>query len=371
MQPSPRTAPPKDLITDAERRGYNLQSVLKALHDPQLYGRAAGLEHDISKRARQAGFGGQRDEGIFVPFDVLTRDLVVGTPSAGGNLVATDVLRDKLIDLLRPASVSIAAGAEVLSGLSGNVLIPRMTGGAVVQWVGENVAPAESQQAFDQVAMSPKTAAGYVDFTRRLFLQTGGDVQRFVARDLMAGISTAIDQAAILGAGTGNQPRGLLSTPGIGSVQGGTNGAAPTYDNIVDLESTVANQNTLMERPAYVTNSRVRARLERTQKFIGTNGDPVWLSSGDADMVKGRRAYVSNSVPNNLTKGTSVGVCSAILYGNWSDLLIGLWGEGITLMVDPYTQSTTGGVRTVVMVDCDVAVRYPTSFSSMQDALTI
>jgi hypothetical protein len=51
-------------------------------------------------------------------------------------------------------------------------------------------------------------------------------------------------------------------------------------------------------------------------------------------------------VPSNLTKGTATAICSAIIFGNFADLVIGLWG-GLDLMVDPYSKSTTGAVRIV------------------------
>ena len=363
-------AAPPALMGHDELARYSLRNAILYLTDPRAHARAAGLELDVSSRARAQDLTNEQERGIFIPFEVLSRDLVVGTASAGGNLVSTDVQRDRMIELLRPTSQTVAAGAQVLAGLAGDVAIPRMTGGTSIQWVAENAAPTEGAPAWDQVSMTPKTAAGFVDIGRRLVLQTGGDVSRLTALDLIAGVGTAIDLAAIAGSGASNQPRGILNTSGIGSVPGGTNGAAPSYDNAVDLEAAVANQNATLERPAFLTNSRVRAKLEKTQMFGGTNGVPVWQSDAGGDVLKGRRALVSNNVPNNLTKGTSSGVCSAIVYGNWSDLLIGLWGAGITIMADPYTNSTTGGLRLVVLVDCDIAVRYPTSFSAMLDALT-
>lgn len=366
-------APPPlaPLMGADELRSYSLRKALLYLADPAAHSRAAGLETEISSRARSLDLTREHERGLFVPFEVLARDLTVGAPTAGGNLVANEVHRDKIADLLRPASAAIAAGAEVISGLQGNVAIPRLSGGTQIQWVPENTAPTEGAPTFGlDISLTPKTAAGWVDIGRRLMLQTGGDIQSLIARDLRAGIATAMDLAAIAGTGTSNQPRGILNTVGIGSVAGGTNGAAPTYDNCVDLEAAVANQNTLLERPAFVTNSRVRAKLEKTQMFGGTNGVPVWRSDRGGDVLKGRSAYVTNNVPSNLTKGTSTGVCSAIIFGNWSDLLIGVWGAGVTLLVDPYSNSTIGGLRLVILVDCDVAVRYATSFSAMLDALT-
>jgi len=74
-------------------------------------------------------------------------------------------------------------------------------------------------------------------------------------------------------------------------------------------------------------------------------------------------------VPSNLTKGTASGICSAIIFGNFADLIIGMWG-GLDLMVDPYSNSTSGTVRVVALQDVDVAVRNAVSFSAMKDALT-
>jgi len=293
------------------------------------------------------------------------RDLVVGTPTAGGNLVATELLASSFIDLLVNQAKVLSMGTTLLTDLTGNIAIPRATAGSTGYWVAENGSPTESQQAFDQVALTPKTVGAYVDYSRRLLLQSSIAVEAFIRMDIARTIALMIDLAAIAGSGASNQPRGILNTSGIGSVAGGTNGAAPTWDNIVDLESAVANANAPAGSLGYLTNTKVRGKLKKTQMFSGTNGIPVW-QGGE---LNGVRAEVSNQVPSNLTKGTSSGVCSALIYGNWSDLLIAMWG-GLDMMVDPYTGSTAGTKRVVALQDVDVSVRYPVSFASMQDALT-
>ena len=363
-----RTPEPDFLLTRNELQGYSLRNALAYLLDPSHFGREAGLEVEVSGRALVAG-AARHESGIFVPFEVLQRDLVVGTPSAGGNLVATDV--DGFVELLRPSSAVVAAGATVLTQLRGNVAVPRMTSGASPEWVAENSGATETQPSFDQVTLSPKTVTGWVDVSRRLILQANQDALSLVGRDLVDSLGTALDKAAIAGSGASNQPRGILNTAGIGAVAGGTNGAAPTIDHAIDLETAVANANTAASRGfAYVTNTKVRGKLQRTQMFSGTNGVPVWQRAGGADYLNGRPAMVSNNVPSNLTKGSASGICSAIIYGAWADLVIGTWGAGITLMLDPYTGGTSGTVRVIAMLDADVAVRYATSFAAMQDALT-
>lgn len=279
--------------------------------------------------------------------------------------VATDLLGQDFITLLRNKMVVNQMGARMLSGLAGNVAIPRMTGGATAYWVAENSAPTESQQAFDQVSLTPKTVGAFTDVARRLLLQSSIDVESLVRSDLAAVLALAIDLAAINGSGSSNQPRGIINTSGIGSVAGGTNGAQPTFSNMVDLESAVANANADIGTLAYLTNAKIRGRLKQTQRFASTDGVGVWT---EQNSVNGYTAYASNQVPSTLTKGTSSGVCSAILFGNWADLIVGMWG-GLDLMVDPYTGSTAGTVRVVALQDVDVAIRHPESFAAMLDAL--
>lgn len=294
------------------------------------------------------------------------RDLVVGTPTAGGNLVATELLASSFIDILVNQMKVMQMGTTMLTDLQGNIAIPRATSGSTGYWVAENTSSTESQQAFDQVALTPKTAGAFVDYSRRLLLQSSLAVEGFVRMDIARTIALMIDSAAIQGTGASNQPRGILNTAGIGSVAGGTNGLAPTWDHVVDLESALANLNAPNGSLGYLTNTKVRGRLKRTQMFSGTNGIPVWQGGALNDI----RAEVSNQVPSNLTKGSSSGVCSAILFGNWADLIIGMWG-GLDIMLDPYTGATSGTRRVIALQDVDVNVRYPASFAAMLDALTV
>lgn len=362
----------------------------------------APFEHECAASVRAAmdkiGYRGT-GKGNFIPFDIMSqplpgarvvdgnlfigermiaaqRDLATSTPTAGGNLVATDLLAADFITLLRNASLVRRMGARVLSGLVGNVAIPRQTAGVTPGWVAQAGAATETDATFSQVTLSPKTSHAIQDVTRDLILQGTPAVEGLVRMDLIDSMVTANDLIALHGTGASNQPTGLAATAGIGSVAGGTNGAAPTWDNIVDLESAVANSNAAFGSVGYLTNSRVRGKLKRTQKFTGTNGQEIWGNalSGDEPSLFGSlnqyRAGVSNNVSNTLTKGTSSGVCSAIFYGNWADLLIGEWG-GAEILPDEVTQAANRIVRMHIYQTIDIAVRRPQSFAAMLDALTV
>lgn len=83
-------------------------SVVRAIHalanpQDQAAQKAAAFEMEASQAVGVKM--GKAARGFFLPSDVQKRDLVVGTPTAGGNLVATELLSGSFIDLLRNAMV--------------------------------------------------------------------------------------------------------------------------------------------------------------------------------------------------------------------------------------------------------------------------
>ncbi len=349
---------------EKDLRGYSLVRAIRAAATGDWS--QAGLEREASDEvAKQLN---RSPQGFFVPTDVLVekRDMVKGTGIHGGFLVETDLRSESFIDMLRNRMVVRQAGATVLSGLVGDVLIPRQTGGATAFWVAESGAPTETRQSVDQVALNPKTVGAFTDISRKLMLQASLDVESFVRRDLATVIALAIDLAALHGTGVANQPRGIASTAGVGAVVGGANGAVPTWAHVVGLETAVAIANADVANLAYITNARVRGRMKQTQKLATT--DSVMLWDANASPLNGYPAHVTNQVASDLVRGTGTGL-SAIFFGNWSDLLIGHWGT-LDVLVDPYTGGTAGTVRVIALQDVDVAVRLPASFAVMLDAIT-
>lgn len=365
VRPGP-AADPNIGMSQQDIRQYSLIKAINAMTTGDW--RNARLEMEASEAvAKRTGLSPQ---GLFVPYDWMTggeqRDLTEGTTTAGGHTVATNLLAQNFIDLLRNRMVLQQAGITVLSGLVGDIAIPRQTGGATAYWVAESGAPTESQQAFDQVTMNPKTVGAFTDASRKLLKQSSLDIEAFMRMDLATILGLEIDRVGLHGSGSSNQPTGVAATSGIGSVAGGTNGLAPTRTHLVGLETEVAQDNADVGNLAYITNTKVRGKLKLTEVSSNTG---MWIWQDGPAPLNGYRALVSNQVSSALTKGTSSGVCSAIFFGNWRDLIMGMWG-GLDLMVDPYTASTTGTVRVIVLQDVDIAVRHPESFSAMLDALT-
>jgi HK97 family phage major capsid protein len=395
----PLYQPPGQIgLTDKESKSFSVARYMRSLidKDPKVAAFetecAAAVRDAMDKAGHRASNGGH-----YLPFEVMrqplpgvrvvdghlmigdrlimgARDLSSLSTGAGGATVATDLLAADFITYLRNATMVLRMGARKLTGLVGSVNIPRQTGTITPGWVAQTGAASESDATFAVVALAMKTAHGIQDVTRDLLLQGTPAVEGLVRADLLESMAVTMDYAALHGTGASNQPTGLAATAGIGSVVGGTNGAAPTWDNIVELESAVANNNAAMGAMGYLSNTRVRGKLKRTQKFASTNGQEIWMSPMQGDdasvmgTLNGYRAGVSNNVRNDLTKGSSSGVCSAIFFGNWSDLLIGEWGSP-EILPDPLTQAANRIVRMHVYQSIDIAVRRAQSFSAMLDAL--
>jgi HK97 family phage major capsid protein/HK97 family phage prohead protease len=337
-------------MSEKEARSFSFLRAINYLSNPadRSAREAAAFEIEASEAA--AAKLGRQSRGITIPQDVLRRDLNVGAATAGGNLVATDLDAGSFIDLLRNASALDQAGATVLTGLTGNVAIPRQSGAATAYWVAESGAPTESQQTVDQVSLTPKTVAAYTDYSRRLMIQSSIDVENMVRNDLARVLALKIDLAGLYGTGSNGEPLGLKLTTGIGTENFAA--AAPTFAEVVALESDVATANALLGSPVYLMNAAMRGSLKTTSKDTGSG-----MFIMDGNEVNGYRGVLSNQVASG-----------DLWFGNFADLIIGYF-SGLDIMVDPYSNSTSGTVRVVAMQDVDVAVRHPESFSRGNDTL--
>lgn len=383
--PPTRAEDPTIGLTPDEARRFSLSKLILALSDvnDRQAQEAAAFELECSRAAAKACKKDVR--GALIPYDVLTanrmmvkpqrmmvsqRDMVVGDPAAGGDLVATDLLSESFIDRLENEIALSQCGVTMLPGLNGNIAIPRQTGGASHFWLAENGVPSESNATFDQVAMTPKTVGAFTEISRRLLLQSSIGAEAFTITELALRLALAIDLAGIAGTGAGNQPTGILNAAGVGVVSLGTpNGGVPTWDGVVDLETAVANVNAAMGSLCYLTNTKFRGKSKKTFIDAGS-GERIWDVRSTDTPLNGYRTVISNQVPSDLVEGTSGTTLSAAIFGNFADLIIGMWG-GLDIQVNPYSLDTKGAIRVTAFQDVDIQFRHPESFAAIQDAITI
>ena len=338
-------------LTEKEVGRFSLMRAIHALANPtdRRAQEAAAFEFEASRSAAQQY--GVTAQGIMLPAEVLRnwkRDMSAGSD---GDLIAEDFKGEEFIDALRNASSVMQAGARMLGGLSGDVKIPKKTAASTAAFVAsEGTAAAESEMTIGNVSMTPKTLGAFTDVTRQLLIQSSLDVEALIRDDLAQSIATAIDKAGLEGSGSSGNPTGILNTSGVNQV---TNFAAanPTFAEVVTLETAVAEDNALMGNLSYILPASMYGALKTVEK--ATNTAQFVVEPGGT--INGYRGIVSNQA----TAGN-------LYFGNFSDLLIGMFG-GLDIVVDPYSNSTSGTVRVVALQSVDVAVRHAVSFAFGND----
>lgn len=371
-------------MSDKEKREYSVIRAAAAAVKGDW--RKAGFEKEVSDELQKRTGRGET-MGFYLPTSLnvdsgaaqraadaagIRSQYQVGTPASGGNLVATNLLAANFIDYLRAKARVMQLGATMLTGLVGNVSLPRQSGTGQVFWVAEGANVGEAEATFDLVSFSPKTVGAYSVITRQMMLQSTPDIEMLARNDLYQTMVLGIDNAAIQGQGASGQPLGILNMGGIGQVVGGANGSQISIDDLIDLETAVANANADEGSLAYLSNSKVVGYLKKlkstTGQYLWTN-NPMGQRSGTPGEINGYSFARSNQVPSNLTKGTSTD-CSAVIYGNWSDLVIAEWGV-MEILPNPYgTGFAAGSIQLRALQSVDINARHVASFAAKTDALT-
>lgn len=335
-----------DTIAALESR-VSLMRVLQA----GVEGRAlSGAELEYAQETERRT--GRKAQGVFVPMSALERR--VNTTGSAPELVPTDHRGDLYIQPLRNKLLARRLGVRVLSGLHGNVTIPKHGTGVSVGWVAENGAVPDSDVNPSNITLAPKHAGGVTELSRQLIMQSSPDVEQLVRDDFAAVLAQAIDSALIKGGGT-NEPTGVLSTVGIQTA----NLATLNWANVLAMKAKAELAN--VDASSWLFNPSVAAKFAGTEKSTGTG---IYLLGDDGRMA-GIQSYSTNQVPNNATPDPDTGI--AIL-GDWSQVLLGIWSE-IDILVNPYAQPAygRGGVLVRAMSTVDVGVRHPQAFVVASD----
>ena len=357
-------------LTTREQERYSICGAINAVLTGDWA--AAGLERECSRAiakaiGREAGPG-----GFFLPSNLSTRASYATTSTAtGGAVVATNLLASSFIEALVSQLVVQKTGCTVLGGLVGNVDLPRRSSRAQACWVTEGQALGESEGSFDKITLKPKQCGAISTMSRLALQQATPDLEFLVRSDLTTILALAIDYAALYGSGTSGQPLGIVNTPGINSYTMGTNGGALTdLDPMISLRAKVAAANADATAGCFVTNERVRAALMKLKTTVGEYiFSPEGESPSTVPTLFGNPLHVSNQIPSNLTKGTSAGVCSAAIFGDFSQLVLGMWGA-TEILINPYGQGfNSGSVDVRVFQSVDFGVRHPESFAVVSDII--
>lgn len=352
-------------VSPAEEKDIQKYSILKAIREQLDGGRLTGLEKEMQDEARREMRGISSISGIGISSKVLANKVVTRTVlgAASSPVVPTSI--GNFIDAVWAKTVLVSLGAQTMAGLTGNVDLPYFSTKPSVKWDAENDAASDAAAALDKVSLTPKRITNYVPLSKLLLVQESADIERKVWDALINATAVHLQRAAIHGASDG--PTGLLATTGIGSVLGGTDGAAPTLLHVLQLIKEVAIDDADFGALAFLTSPKVRYKLMTTAIEAG-HPERVW-NILQPDMLVGYKAGVTTLVSDTLDKGSSTGVASAIVFGNWNKMVLAQFGA-IDLLADPYTSAKSNQVDLILNAFYDVGIEHPASFAAMKDALS-
>lgn len=353
------------------RKAYNFTKVLRYLaakstgegNLPDI-----GFEREISQEIAQKT--GRAAQGILLPDFIRSTagEETLGTPAhgvvdgLGGNgaaTIATNLLAGNFIEALVDALVLRGLGMETITGLVGNVAIPK--GGSMeAGWISsEGGNAAKKNPTFGQITATPHTCGAYTDITRKLLNQSSVDVQAKVTGWLLYACAACMEKACFQGSGSNGEPTGLASL--IADTHIKAFGNAPSYDKLVSLIAAVRKDNAFIPAIRFVGDNGVWEILAKTLDYtevkdsdgavVGGVGGVRRLLDADTDLCLGKQFVESHLVP-----------AKTLFFGDFSQLSLCLW-SGTDIIVDPYANSTAGGLRIVALQDADVIVKRPEAFA--------
>lgn len=355
-------------MNDSDVKTYSICRAVVAMMNNDW--KDAGFEREVNTAAAEMhermGLA-VKPNSITIPLDVriqhsrqermaMQRSTIVAGSTEGIELVGTDKLGNQFIDALRNKVRVIEAGATSLTGLVGNVDIPRQVAHATAVQSAENAAFTEAVPTYDVVSMSPKVVNTLQPMSVQLLIQGSVDVEAMVRRDLALGIGLQIDDQCIYGSGTPPQVDGIKNQTGVVSLNFAE--SAATWAGIVSAETGVANLNADVGDMKWIVNSKTRGAWKTTVKETGV-AEYLWNTKENPTPVNGESALVSNQLKNNTGTGNAF---SEAVYGNWPQAVLGFWG-GVNLIVDPFTLAGTNIVRIVVSQHWDFMLRHGESFA--------
>jgi HK97 family phage major capsid protein len=373
-------------LTDKEQKNYNLaRGIMTAVSNDEASKsgsskRFNSFETEVSQEIEK-NWRGTRHGGLFVPWSLrhawtpeLTKrfgdhggvmqkraGLDSQTATAGQELKFTEP--GEFIQFLYNQMRVKELGARTIAGLRDNVSYPKQTGKATGSWVGENPGTdvADSALTLGSIASSPKTYQSSSSYSRQLLAQAVIDVDTLVREDLARDLALAVDSVAIVGGGS-NQPTGIVATSGVQSYvmeSDSGNGGAPAWDDIVIMSELLEDANAdQLGNGGWLTTPGVKSSLKRTARLGNTIGLPIWA---DDSTVDGYKAASSNQVAKNATKGSGSNL-HTLIRGIFETMVIGMWGSGFELVVDPYRLKKQGMIELTTFMLTDVTLKYPVAF---------
>ena len=262
-------------------------------------------------RANGLSYGGQ----IQIPVESRA---AISVSADGEDTVATNLYN--VMAPLRAKNVLLAAGAKLITNLTGNVQIPLMSA-TNCGWESEMGEAQDGAGTFSSVKLSPKRLTCYIDISKQFLVQDSVGAEELIRQDIVQAINSKLEETLLSeDEGDATKPAGIFSV---------IKPSAHTVSNFADLcnaESDIEDANVVGELK-YVMSNKAKAALRSMQKSAKTT--QLVMENGQID---GTPVLNTSHV-----KGKK------FIFADWSNLAIGQFGA-LDITVDSYSQATKGAL---------------------------
>lgn len=351
---APSAKQDKDLKKYSFLRAINLKAENRSLDGIELE-----MHQEAEKEVR--GFG-ETIKGFGIPsflMEARAGHNATGAATEGKQTIETVLRTENFIDVLFSNTWADKVGVTKLSGLQGNIDIPRQNNKPTVATVTETGVAADTQLSFDKVTLTPGRIAAKAPLTKQLMIQSSLGVEAYILKLLGKQFTEKINTDALstlLTAVTENPFTGVTTT----------NGLTFTYDALLEMERTLASADIgNADSWKWLTNPNVRKKAKGTAQLGNTINAAIWGANNE---MAGYQSVVTNLVASNGTKGSGTGLSTAVL-GDFSELIVAQWG-GMDTIIDPYTLGDAGQIRILCDMFMGYAVTRAASFTKTTQIIT-
>ncbi len=329
-------------LSQNETREFSLLKAINAeIHSDWS---EAGYEKEMIQEERR-NYGGAA-KGIVVPHSALaTRTTMATTGDVSGG-IGTQHRPDMFIDIVLPVSSVIQAGGRVMN-LQGKTSIPKNSVDLSAAFIAETSAITESDLDIDTLTLEPHLLAGRASYSRAVLATVTPDIEQLVRERLQRQIANGLDDAALDGSGSGANPQGIANATGIETFATAS-GTTMTHAESLDAIAEVGANNYDTSNGTWLVHPTDAATLGAQAKDSGS-GQFVYQDG----MIAGRRVIE--------TTHAAAGTC---YFGLFENVMIGTFG-GVDIVVDPYTNGSTGITNIYAYQLCDVGVLRPNAFQKV------
>jgi len=324
----------------AEALEREMNAPANAIHTstPQQTPKADNRPGRASDAYHKAFWNQMRDRSTYE----VRNALQIGELSEGGYTIPDEFERT-LVEALQEENI-MRGIVRVITTSTGDRKIPLVTTKGTANWVEEEAAIPESDDAFGQITLSAHKVATMIRVSEEFLHDAVFDLAAYITNEFARRVGAAEEEAILTGDGS-HKPTGLLhATNGAELGVTAAGAAAITADELLDLQHSL--KAGYRRKASFIMND---ATIKLLRKLKDGNGQFMWqpgLLHGQPDTLLNQRVLTSNYMPLPTTAN------KAILYGDYSYYwLADREGRSMQRLNELYAKNDQVGFKVTQRVD--------------------